>query len=692
MMEETMKKGSASLVTALVLFALVGFGINVAHSLDCTTIAFQGLGLTDIDGREVTIDNAEIVAAAAPLPEHCFVRGLIAPEHYFEVRLPTTTWNGKFYQVGGGGWDGSVNTQWQLGLEMNFATAAGSGGHLSPTTNPVYAPGLHGFVFPLKEPYYTTFYNDPGLPAGSPAPPNDFAGEMTVDFGYRSHGATAVLAKSMINEYYSADPSYSYYVGCSNGGREALVVAQKYPTLFNGIVAGAPVISFVGTNMRGIWDNQYGTGAGGQGSPVINLTQKGIALYQAVYGKCDSVDGLVDGFIDDPQRCPFDALTDFPACPGDVDADNCFTTAQRQALKNIYDGPYDAYRNPLYPGQPLSAEYLTPGTCFPQPCTPPPFSSGFSAAVWDFYATNAGQWLFFYEPGGPTWSYMDFDWDVDPKRIRNNYIEDLDGLPKQLSDIVDAATFDAINAPNMGGLYDFYNNGGKLIHYHGWSDALVSPAPSVNFYEAVVRGMDQTTVDSFYKLYMVPGMGHCGGGIGCGAAISNLMVDTIINWVESDETPQALTGTRAENADPTYGWTARTRPICPYPEVARYKGTGSIDEATNFTCATIVPATVDIKQVQVKVGKGAFAAKMAVPEGYNFTSKKEIGSVVSEGALAKRIALNKNKGIISANFKMKDVVGMTPGDAVIFTVTALFDQEGKTFALEGSDTVKVLEK
>ncbi len=682
-----------SFCLALVIF--VGLGSNAAGQapMDCTTQAFEDLGLTDIDGRAVTINNAEIVAAAAPLPEHCFVRGVIAPEHYFEVRLPTTTWNGKFYQVGGGGWDGSVNTQWQLGLGMNFATAAGSGGHLSPTTNALYAPGLHGFVFPLKEPYYTDFYDD--LPADSPDPPNTFAGEMTVDFGYRSHGATAVLAKSMINAYYKEDPSYSYYVGCSNGGREALVVAQKYPTLFNGIVAGAPVISFVGTNMRGIWNNQYGTGPGGQAAPVIDLTEKGVALYQAVYGKCDSVDGLVDGFIDDPQRCPFDALTDLPACPGDVDADNCFTTLQRQALKNIYDGPYDTYRNPLYPGQPLSAEYLTPGTCFPQPCTPPPFSSGFANAVWDFYADNAGKYLFFIEPGGPEWSYMDFDWDVDPQRIRNNYVEDLDELPKQLSDIVDAATFDAINSPNMGGLDDFYNNGGKLIHYHGWSDALVSPAPSVNFYQAVVRGMGQTTVDSFYRLYMVPGMGHCGGGIGCysgGSGNPSLWVDAIINWVESDETPQVLTGTRAENADPTYGWTARTRPLCPYPQVARYLGTGSIDEAANFTCATVVPATVDIKQTKVKVGKGSFKAMMTIPEGYTFGNKKDISAAVSEGASAKRIALNKKKGIISANFKMKDAIGITAGDAVIFTVTALFDEGGKTYALEGSDTVEVLEK
>ncbi len=130
----------------------------------------------------------------------------------------------------------------------------------------------------------------------------------------------------------------------------------------------------------------------------------------------------------------------------------------------------------------------------------------------------------------------------------------------------------------------------------------------------------------------------------------------------------------------------------PYPQVARYLGTGSIDEAANFTCATVVPATVDIKQTKVKVGKGSFKAMMTIPEGYTFGNKKDISAAVSEGASAKRIALNKKKGIISANFKMKDAIGITAGDAVIFTVTALFDEGGKTYALEGSDTVEVLEK
>ena len=689
-----MKNGRAPLVMVFVLCALVGFGISgveaqpITPVMNCATVDMQGLSLSDAEIGTVVIDSAAITGTA---PEHCLVMGHILPEQYFEVKLPSTTWNGKFVQGGGGGWDGSVGNQDRT-LGLGYATAAGSGGHLSPTTKAGYAPGLHGFVFPLKEPYYTTFYNSPGLPAGSPAPPNTYAEEMTIDFGYRSHGATALLAKKIITDYYDIAPSKSYYIGCSNGGREALVVAQKYPTLFNGIVAGAPVISFVGTNMRGIWDNQQGSQK--QVPPFINLSQKGIVLNQAVYGKCDSVDGLVDGFIDDPLRCSFDALTDLPACPGDVDAENCFTLAQRQALKNIYDGPYNSYGTQLYPGQPLSAEYLTPGTCFPQPCTPPPYSSGFSSAIFDLYAENAGQWLLFYEPGGPAWTYMDFDWDVDPGRIRNNYIQDLDGLPKQLSDIVDPATFDAVNSPNMGGLEAFYNNGGKLIHYHGWADSLVSPAPSVNFYEAVVTQMEQPTVDSFYKLYMVPGMGHCGGGIGCSSDISNLMVDALINWVETGAAaePKALTGTRAENTDSAYGWSARTRPLCPYPQVARYMGEGSIDAAASFTCVTIVPAQVNIKQTKVKVGKGSFVADMTIPEGYSFESKRDISAAVSEGALAKSVSLKKKGTVLSANFQMKNVIGIAAGDAVTFTVTAMFDQGGQTYALEGSDTVEVMAK
>lgn len=693
-----MKKQNVFFIMGLVFLALGGLGANAAWSISCETAAFQGLGLTDIDNRTVTINSAGIIAATATLPEHCLVKGVIAPEQYFEVRLPTTTWNSKFYQVGGGGWDGSINTQWQLGLGMGFATAAGSGGHLNNTTTGPYAPGLHGFVFPLKEPYYEQFYDNPGLPAGSPAPPNAFAREMTIDFGYRSHGATALLAKKIINAYYGVDPAKSYYVGCSNGGREALIVAQKYPTLFNGIVAGAPVISFVGTNMRGIWDNQQGTR--GQVPPFIDLTQKGIALNQAVYGKCDSVDGLVDGLIDDPLRCRFDALTDLPQCPGDVDASNCFTLAQRQALNNIYGGPQDSSGSKLYPGQPLSAEFLTPGTCSPAPCTPPPFNSGFSAAVFDFYAENAGKWLFFDVPGGPAWTYMMFNWDVDPGRIRNNYVEDTDGSKKELSDIVDAATFDTVNAPNMGGLDDFYKNGGKLIHYHGWSDALVSAAPSVNFYKAVLDDMGAEKVNEFYRFYMVPGMGHCGGGIGCYNGSSNnprLWVDAIINWVEGDNAPEALAGIRIANTDPTYGWSARTRPLCPYPEGARYKGIGSIDEAANFTCVNIIPAKVKIEPETINLkSNGVFTAFFALPNYHHKKYRHGKDSfditVVCEGAPAIKGTANKHgKGFI-AKFRTQDLINIIPGDKITFTAYAIVDHQGETLAFEGSDTVRVLDK
>ena len=290
---------------------------------------------------------------------------------------------------------------------------------------------------------------------------------------------------------------------------------------------------------------------------------------------------------------------------------------------------------------------------------------------------------------------MDFDWDIDPQRIRNNYVEDLDGLPKQLSDIVDAATFDAINSPNMGGLDEFYREGGKLIHYHGWSDALVSPAPSVNFYQAVVRGMSQTTVDSFYKLYMVPGMGHCGGGIGCysgGSSNPALWVDAIINWVEGDQTPpQALIGTRAANADPTYGWTARTRPLCPYPEVARYKGTGSIDEAANFTCVTIIPAKVKIEPETINLkSNGVFTAFFTLPnyhyKKYRHGKDSFDITVVCEGAPAIKGTANKHgKGFI-AKFRTQDLINIIPGDKITFTAYAIVDHHGETLAFEGSDT------
>ena len=147
-------------------------------------------------------------------------------------------------------------------------------------------------------------------------------------------------------------------------------------------------------------------------------------------------------------------------------------------------------------------------------------------------------------------------------------------------------------------------------------------------------------------------------------------------------------GTRATNA--AWGWPVRTRPLCPYPQVARYLGTGSIEEAANFACVTIVPATVEIKQTKVKVGKGTFTAKMTIPEGYTFASKKDITPIVSEGALANSTSFMNKRTVLSANFKMKDVIGISAGDAVIFTMTAMFDQEGQTYALEGTDTVRVV--
>lgn len=600
---------------------------------------------------------------AGSLPGYCEVTGRIFPETDFAVRLPAI-WNGRSIHFGGGGWDGYVGAVDATSLQLGYASSTSNGGHVGRPPVPV----LDG-SFGLKDPYYDTFIGGT----------NPYSCQKIVDFGNRALREAPLLAKQIINWYYGMDALYSYYSGGSTGGREGLVSAQKDYDLYDGLYIMFPTGGHIPVCSRGLWNSI-------QGAELLPIfSTKAIALHNAVYGKCDSVDGLIDGVIEDPRKCNFDHLTDLPACPGDVDAEGCFTLAHRTALKEIFTGPHNS-TGQLYIGTPLSAEWLR------DPADPA--STGFGAALYDVLMPDLFKYIVFDPPPGPDWDMMSFDWETDPDIVKASTCQQCYDPPGctntviyTLTDELDAVTYSPNVAPNMGGFAPLKDKGGKIVQWHGWSDALVSPLTSSILYDTVLA--DDAETPSFWKLYMAPGVGHGDPAIGWPPTWTEGF-GALVEWVEKGVEPVAIIGTRAENA--AWGWPVRTRPICPYPEVARYKGAGSIDEAANFTCATVVPATVDIKQTKVKVGKGSFKAMMTIPEGYTFGNKKDISAAVSEGASAKRIALNKKKGIISANFNMKDAIGITAGDAVIFTVTALFDEGGKTYALEGSDTVEVLEK
>jgi feruloyl esterase len=239
-------------------------------------------------GKDVKIESATLVAATPQVPEHCDVRGVIAPEARFAVKLPTS-WNNRFYMVGGGGYAGQISHgPMNTGLQKGYATASTDTGHDA-----------------AKEPLATF---------ARPGPDNPNADRKVLDYAYLAVHNTALLAKQIIKSYYGSLPKYSYWVGCSTGGRQGLMEAQRYPEDFDGYVIGAPVMRISGEQMRGIWNAQAVTS-----EPGRLAVEKLPLLASAIYRKCDDRDGAMDGLITDPRRCDFDPAVDLPKCNGDVD-------------------------------------------------------------------------------------------------------------------------------------------------------------------------------------------------------------------------------------------------------------------------------------------------------------------------------------------------------------------------------------
>jgi feruloyl esterase len=469
-------------------------------------------------GAEVKIESATLVPASAQAPEHCDVRGVIAPEARFAVKLPTD-WNKRFYMVGGGGFAGNLSLpQMNPGLQKGYATATTDTGHDAQ-----------------KEPLGTF---------AERRPDNPHADRKKLDYAYLAVHHTAVLAKQIIKTYYGSAPQYSYWVGCSTGGRQGLIEAQRYPEDFDGYVIGAPVLKVSHEGMRGIWNAQaVSTGAGAIAYDKLPL------LAAAVYQKCDGADGVQDGLIADPRQCTFDPLKDLQKCANDQAGPDCFTTAQLQGLQKVYGGVRNSQGRLLYPGQPLGAEIAVNGR------------SGWMGSI----AGDGGMGLGFgetmmrflaFEPQrGKTWRWQQFDFDADPPRM------------KAYSQMIDAVNPD---------LTKLKRRGGKIIHYHGWADALVNPNMSVDYYESVLKKMGAQQTKAFYRLYMIPGMFHCRGGVGCDEAD---WFTPLVAWVEKGVAPAAFNTARIEK-----GETVRTRPACAYPLVARYNGQGDINKAESFSC------------------------------------------------------------------------------------------------------------
>jgi len=496
--------------------------------------------LANLQLPHTTITSAAVVAegpmklpspfgapATFTVPARCDVKGVAKPtsdsEIQFEVWLPVSGWNGKYEQAGNGGWAGSIPVQSLIEpLHRGYAVSGTDDGH-------------QGSLAP-----------DAAWATGHP--------EKLIDFGYRAVHETAVASKAVIRAFYGKDPSRDYFVGCSDGGREALMEAQRYPDDFSGIIAGAPANNWSHLFTGFVWNAQ-----GLQADPAAALTPAKLAVVQkAALAKCDTIDGVKDGLVEDPRMCHFDPGV--VACK-DADGPGCLTASQVEAVRRIYAGP----KNPrtkaqIFPGYPPSTEAV-PGTwglwiaaAQPQP------------SVQFMFATSYfGQVVF----ENPKWDFHTFDFDKDVAAA-------------------DKKTAPILNSTNPD-LRAFEKRGGKLIQYHGWGDAAISPLSSIQYYGAVkafmAKNAGQVSLPVFYRLFMVPGMGHCGGGagpnnFGNGEGSTNIdaehdIVTALDRWVEQGTAPDKLIGTGA----------GLTRPLCPYPQVALYKGTGDTNDAANFTCS-----------------------------------------------------------------------------------------------------------
>lgn len=361
--------------------------------------------------------------------------------------------------------------------------------------------------------------------------------EKLIDFGYRSEHEMTVNAKVLIAKFYGDGPKHSYWNGCSTGGKQGLKEAQSYPEDYDGIIAGAPANNWVA-----LLSSDMMNSVAMLKEPASRIPPPKLAMIQrAAIEACDTADGLKDGLIADPTRCKFNPSS--LLCSG-PESDGCLTAAQVAAAKTVY-GPFVNPRThkQIYPGLEPASE---PGWTAFTGTGPFPISSDYFRYV---------------VHNDPAWDFRTFDPDRDfalaEKLDRNNVLRAID--------------------PD---LRKFVSRGGKLILFHGWADNLIAPLNSVNYFNDVagkLGGLEKT--DASVRLFMAPGMGHCGGGEGPNTFD---MVGPLDDWVERGRAPDSVIAAHRSG-----GQVDRTRPLCPYPQVAKYSGAGSTDDAANFACAAL---------------------------------------------------------------------------------------------------------
>lgn len=504
-----------------------------AGQIPCENLTGVNLPNTEIMSAQVQPAGEEVEGARVTaygrgggpisgLPTFCRVIGAIHPEPgsniRFEVWLPSEAWTGRMFGAGNGAFAGSISYRELAG--------AVTGGEVGVSTDTGHTS------------------NDSSWGVGRP--------ELVRDFTWRGIHLSAVAAKAITEAFYGRQPDYSYFMACSNGGRQALIEAARFPDDYDGILAGAPASPWTSLGMSGIHNVHA------QREPGSALRNDQMAfLQEEVLRQCDPVDGVTDGLVADPRACQFDYAR--LSC-GQASASQCFSDRQIQTLRSIVAGPHDSSGAPLVPGYPLAGAETLWSNMIPAPS----LVIGLAQGTLDHFIQE------------PFTTVEEFDFDRDPARLRAAIGSEIDASPD---------------------LSRFFSRGGKLILFHGWADPAIPPEMAIEFYEQALQHSGSGARDAM-RLFMLPGVGHCGGGPGPlpadqagppspGQTPERSFASALRAWVETGRTPETIVAegpapTRDAEATPA---STRERLICAYPGRAMLSPGADPDRAASYTCS-----------------------------------------------------------------------------------------------------------